>query len=182
MQRKRDTQRVGATVEASVRLDVTYSPLADEGPAALLLVPDRLKVRIHIQDEPYGPVDLVDAELVLVDGVYVVVAITMHGVEESGVDWDRVSRLPFRRLIAQGIADGIHARIKYPDGYVEKADASTDTAWRTANLYAIARAMGESPTKAVAEAFGITHAAATQRVKRARDKGYLRATTRGKAN
>lgn len=52
----------------------------------------------------------------------------------------------------------------------------------TALEYASAAAVGAWPSKAVAEHFGISDDAAAQRVKRARDKGYLPATTQGKVS
>ena len=48
--------------------------------------------------------------------------------------------------------------------------------------YSVAHAVGQAPTKAVQTFKGVSHAAAAQWVKRARDAGYLPETSRGKAS
>jgi hypothetical protein len=57
-----------------------------------------------------------------------------------------------------------------------------DPLWRVAITYSAAHAVGQPPTKAVAEALGITPGAAAQRVRRAREAGYLPPTKSGKAS
>ncbi len=59
---------------------------------------------------------------------------------------------------------------------------SPDPLWAVALVYWIAYAVGENPTAAVAEDLGVSRGAAAQRVKRARDAGYLPPTTSGRAS
>jgi hypothetical protein len=57
-----------------------------------------------------------------------------------------------------------------------------DPLWLVAITYSAAHAVGQPPSKAVAERLGITAGAAAQRVRRARGAGYLPPTSAGKAS
>ncbi len=68
----------------------------------------------------------------------------------------------------------VEARVgpgRYPSGHLE----------RVAEVYDGALRVHHHPTKAVAEAFGISVTAAAKQVVRAREQGLLRKTTQGKA-
>lgn len=72
------------------------------------------------------------------------------------------------------------ARLEAADGTVYTPDAPIDDPLMSVALtYSTAAAVGAPPVQFVAERLGITAGAASQRVKRARDAGYLPPTTPG---
>jgi hypothetical protein len=71
-----------------------------------------------------------------------------------------------------------------PDGEVYTSDHPLPDAhplWVVATIYATALALGHPPVIAVAEHFEISREAAATRVQRARERGFLRPTEKGRA-
>ena len=94
--------------------------------------------------------------------------------------------LQHKMQISEGVRKAAQSEVIYDarDGETytrHKMMADPDPLHRVAMTYAIAYAFGESPTAAVGLAFDLKVNAAAQRVKRAREKGYLPPTAPGKA-
>ena len=87
------------------------------------------------------------------------------------------------RFIRHGVAHLVILESIEGERYTaQRPMENPDPLWRVATTYSVAYALGEPPTEAVAERLRISHGAAAQRVKRARDAGYLPPTTKGRAS
>ena len=95
--------------------------------------------------------------------------------------------LQHKMKISEGVKAAAYSEVIYDtsdDGETytrHKMMADPDPLHRVAIAYAMAYAFGESPTAAVGLTFDLKPNAAAQRVKRAREKGYLPPTAPGKA-
>jgi hypothetical protein len=119
----------------------------------------------------------------LIDGVYRVTALIAEGPEDSWLDLEAVRAMRFSELVVQGLVKAV--RYHHDDGKTytaEKPLPEQDPLRFVALTYAMARAAGQHPTARVAEDLGISREAAAQRVKRARDAGYLPPTEPGKVS
>jgi hypothetical protein len=156
-------------------------PLADDGPLALLWGPVELTVEVTVE----GDVGLGFVEIMVrqIEGSYRPVRIEGRPPEGGWLNYESLRRVPFASMVRYGLAN----RIEYRDldGRIYTSDrpmAEADPLWSVALTYAVAAAAGEHPTRAVAEALGISHAAAAQRVKRSRDRGYLPPVPKGRTH
>jgi hypothetical protein len=108
-----------------------------------------------------------------IDGRFELVAVTYQS--RSGgyvVTGENVRKIPVDRILRDHLSSYLPRRKKTRRMVRPIAVAST---------YSLAYACHLSPTQAVADAFGITHGAAEQRVIQARELGYLAPTRKGKA-
>lgn len=85
----------------------------------------------------------------------------------------------WHRLREEAVAPKRQAFQRLHSAIAERATTEA-TLEDVAQIYVKARRERRHPTKAVAQALGITHNAAAHRVQRARNAGYLGKTTRGR--
>ncbi len=86
----------------------------------------------------------------------------------------------YRPALRDALRGYVHHVTDTGEGRV--VDQPDDSLWDVASMYVAARAVGENPTAAVAAELALTPGAAAQRVRRAREKGYLNPTTKGKVS
>lgn len=87
-----------------------------------------------------------------------------------------LTKIRLGKIILEGMRREVTVRRRGASGDVVTGVGREE---EMARIYCLARAVGENPTKAVAEHYAITSAAAAQRVMRARKAGILPATTKG---
>ena len=118
-----------------------------------------------------------------VDGRYLTTRLEATPNDGHAIDF---YALQHKMKISYGVKRAAYSEVIYDarDGETytrHKMMADPDPLHRVAMTYAIAYAFGESPLAAVGLAFDLKVNAAAQRVKRAREKGYLPPTAPGKA-
>lgn len=183
---------------------MAYRPLGETGPAATVEAPEEGLVVVNgpfLKDK--GPATL-ELHMTLEEGRYVIAEMHMWAgrlagpvrdrpwsapdVDDlmgtpspGGIDLEAVRRFNYRPALRQALA-GVVRPITGEGELLstQRKPSGTDPNWDVALGYVIARAVGDNPTAAVAEDFGISRSAAAQRVRRARQLGYLPKTTRGR--
>ena len=166
------------TVELPIIPD--YRPLGESGVAAELWAPAAMTVRVLVDgDDRLASVEL---GLELRDGRYRTTRLVAEPPAGSWLDLEAVRELNYSRHLVDALAGRVEARFRSGDTYTaERPMENPDPLWPVALCYTVARALNQNPTVAVAERFGIEHAAAAQRVRRARAKGFLPPTQQGRA-
>jgi hypothetical protein len=167
--------------------DAKWVPLLDSGPEGLLEAPDRLVVTDECTYGGDGPVgsrlDRVVTTLQLIKGTYRVKSLHAENDQPMGwLDFEEVRRIRYRERMRQALANVV--RLTTPDGQVYTSAHPLPDAhplWVVATVYATALALAQPPVVAVAEHFGISRDAAATRVQRARERGFLRPTEKGRA-
>jgi hypothetical protein len=182
-----DTTKTVAKVRAKIPKGASYSRLGESGPAGTLEAPDYCPVEVTFE----GPgaelgrngLARLDLWLELQDGRYNVVRLEATAPKGGRLDIEEVRAFSYAPRLRQALMGSV--RRVTDEGEAFSADRpmdDPDPLWMVALIYATARATGEHPTKAVAHDLGIPETAAAQRVRRARAKGYLPATTPGKVH
>jgi hypothetical protein len=146
-----------------------------------LQVPDALRLTCDI--DGLDGLRTVTVDCRFVDGRYLTTRLEATPNDGHPIDF---YALQHRMNISTGVRRAAQSKVIYEarDGetYTEsKMMADPDPLHQVALVYAIAYAFGEPPTGAVAQTFNLKTNAASQRVKRAREKGYLPPTAPGKA-
>lgn len=182
-----------------------YRPLGETGPAATVEAP--ASVIVHVLAPMHrkrfeGPAE-VELHLELEEGQYVIAELhvwarpgaagerrsrpylqgqSLPGAESGGIDFEAVRSFNYRRVLRQGLAGVVRPVSDQGDGLLstQRKPPGVDPNWDVALAYVIAKAVGDNPTQAVAHDLGISQPAAAQRVRRARQLGYLPKTTRGR--
>jgi hypothetical protein len=103
-----------------------------------------------------------------------------QGSEVAGLDIEAVRSFNYRPALRDALRGYVRRVTATGEGRV--VDQPDDPPWDVASTYVAARAVGENPTAAVAGDLALSRAAAAQRVRRARAKGYLNPTTKGKVS
>jgi hypothetical protein len=182
------TPRTKYKVRAHWSASTPYKPLADSGPLGSLEAP----VEIDAEIEPDYPPDMegkprlggARLKLVLIDGIYRLMHYEAYAPDDSWLDPEEVRSTRFADdEIQAALATAV--RLVTRDGDVftsERPIDNPDPHWQIALEYASARAIGRPPLAAITEHLRISRAAAAQRVKRAREKGFLPPTERGKVS
>jgi hypothetical protein len=153
-----------------------YRPLGESGPAGQL--EGRERVTVVLEGKLFGTIEI---EHLLIDRIYRAVKLTAVGPSSPGyIDFESLRRTNLRTWTRRALAGNVRAVTPHGTYTADSSLSNPDPLWAVALTYVTARATGDNPTAAVAEDFGLTHSAAAQRVKRARDKGYLPPTTPGK--
>jgi hypothetical protein len=157
-----------------------YRPLI-EVETGQLAMPAKCTVNVEVVGEP----GLAHVELIveLIERRYCVTRLTASPQPGHTLDMEQVRGLDVAYFVRHGVAhkvlfqgtDGKNYSSSYPM-------QDPDPLWEVALTYSVAFAIGESPTAAVARDLRISHAAAAQRVKRAREKGLLPPTRKGSAS
>lgn len=175
-----ETQRTHYRTTVRTPIVPDYRPLDESGAGATLEAPAELTAAVHIDGD--AGLGLVELDMRLVDGRYRITRLTATPPADGFLDIEAVRALNYSTYITDALAGTVVARTRQGDTYTaERPMTNPDPLWPVALHYALTRALGGNPTAAVAERFDISYEAAAQRVKRARDKGFLAVTTRGKA-
>ena len=140
-------------------------------------------------DRPRGIPAVVDIDFELVDGQFGVRKLTVTAAEGATVTADLLRNLAIRRLVAEAVlavnAFRFIGVVKNAKAAIESFDAKsgpTDEALNAvAAVYRRALMVGEPPTKAVVDDLGLARSTAGRWVMKAREKGFLGSTTKGKA-
>lgn len=157
-----------------------YRPLV-EVDAGRLVMPRVCTVTVHVTGEPGLMRATFDLELI--GRRYETVRLEAVPPDGGGLDFEAVRRLKASSFIRHGVASLVVLESNDGDRYTsEHPIDNPDPLWPVALTYSVAHALGEPPTKAVAEQLNISRDAAAQRVKRAREAGYLPATEKGRAS
>lgn len=181
-----NTEELGATITpiAKVPPGVGYRTLA-ETPLGRMIAPERATVTFEIANHPTLSAVRMDVELV--DRRYEIMRLEALGADGRGLTLQAIADL--MSSLSMALRFAIEHRVKFeaPDGAVYSADrpvpdAGAGSLWAVALTYSVALAVGANPTAAVADELELSPGAAAQRVKRARDRGFLPATTPGKAS
>jgi hypothetical protein len=164
-----------------------YRPLADSGPGGTLEAPAEFIAEITAEHpaNKRGKPRLANAtlKLELLDGIYRLTELNAVGADDAWLDIEEVRSLRYSDAIQAAVAGAVRLITKEGDTFTsERPIDNPDPHWAIALEYASARAVGRPPLAAIEEHFGITRAAAAQRVKRAREKGFLPKTERGKVS
>ena len=146
-----------------------------------LRVPDAITATCNI--DGLDGLATVTVDCRFVDGRYLTTRLEATPNDGHPIDF---YALQHRMDISAGVREAAASEVIYDarDGETytrHKMMDDPDDLHRVALTYAMAYAFGEPPTGAVAQAFNLKTNAASQRVKRARDKGYLPPTAPGKA-
>lgn len=174
-------QETTETVRAELLDASDYRPVLDT-PEGRLLMATPLCIVVQFAGEPH--VRQLRLTVELVDRRYVIRSIEL----EPGV----VAGELFPRLRVRDVGRWLHRAASHESRF-ESADGVTytstdpmpepiDPVWPVVLAYSTAHLVGRPPTQAVADRLGISHAAAANRVKRARAAGYLPTTEPGKAS
>jgi biotin operon repressor len=157
--------RTSGKISIQVPEDVKYQPVGDDGE-----VPERFSAVFELtaSQEAQGVAELTldmtwDADEQEF-GVTTLTARAAEGGKIANLEGIRTAFLPAFRQASRGV---VKVRLDAVD------DKEASTIERAATLYRLAKAAGESPTKAVAEKLGISRDAAAQQVRRARQEGLL---------
>jgi hypothetical protein len=164
-----------------------YKPLADSGPAGNLEAPAEITSEITAEypDSKRGKPRLAKAtlKLKLIDGIYRLIELNAVGPDDAWLDIEEVRSMRYNDQIQAAVAGAVRLVTKDGDTFTSEHPLDNpDPHWAIALDYASARAVGRAPLVAVAEHFEISRDAAAQRVKRAREKGFLPKTDRGKVS
>ena len=157
-----------------------YRPLVDMKKGRLLM-PARCTVVVEVTG--LDGLAHVELGLELIGRRYQVTRLEASPPAGSGLDLELVRKLDVPLYARYGVAHLVI--MESPEGEQYTASSpleNPDPLWPVATTYSVAYALGEPPTAAVATDLGISHAAAAQRVKRARDAGYLPPTEKGRAS
>jgi hypothetical protein len=140
---------------------VEYRPLSQDGE-----VPERFSAVCHLPASGVGELRL---DLIWNDsaGQFDVVSVTMTARKGGSITNLEGIRTAYVRAWREASRRVVRARMDAVDG------KGASTLERAASIYRLAKAAGESPTKAVAEQLGISRDAAAQQVHRARQTGLL---------
>lgn len=172
--------------EVTMRVTSKVPTVADyrtlvELPAAVLKAPARCEVRVDVTGLPGLAHAVFDVGLI--GRRFRVLRLEAEPNAGYGLDIPAVQRLPMGTILRGGLAHLI--RLETVDGESFSADrpiVPDDPHVVVALAYSVAHALGGHPVLAVAEDMNISPAAAAQRVRRARARGYLPPTTPGKAS
>jgi hypothetical protein len=151
--------------------DSENSPIAGhfEGPA-------RFSVTFDVEDPPAtAGLRELSLDLELSDDRYVITRVEAVAPEGGRIDLETLRRFNYSAALRDALRhDVVSVPMSREDRIaVQLGETTPDPLERAAYVYTLARLVGESPTKAVADAQGISAAAAAQRVRRARQKGLL---------
>lgn len=116
----------------------------------------------------------------IVDGRIRCTAIQIKAEAGTFLTGEDLRRIPIARLIAEAVDKSPSPAPAAPDGF-PTAGPTADAIRYIANVYTLAYAAGQPPTKAVA-ALGLTYSTAARWVALARAAGYLSRTERGRAS
>jgi hypothetical protein len=108
-----------------------------------------------------------------IDGRFELVELCYQSRSDEPITGTNVRRIPVDRILRE------HLRSLWPKGIRDRRKLIRLS--DVAAIYNRAFACHLAPTQAVADALGITHGAAEQRVIRARERGLLAPTRQGKA-
>jgi hypothetical protein len=149
---------------------VEYRPIAGrfEGP-------ERFGVTYEFDDPP-GAAGLSELSLAmeLAGDHYVITRVEAVAPAGGRVDIEALRRFNYSTALRHTVRHVVKVPMSTGDQIAfQLGQEKTGPLHRAAYVYTLARLVGEHPTKAVADAMGITTAAAAQRVRRARQKGYL---------
>ena len=171
----------GWTVRAKVVPGTPYSPLVTTA-VGQIRTPSRLTVIVDAHGRP--DIERITFEVALVGRRYHVQRLEAVALPGGGIELSDLGRLPLSRFFEHAIASKFE--LVTPDGETYSAEQPVpepiDPLHQVAITYSAAVAVGRPPTQAVAEDLGITANAAAQRVRRAREAGYLPPTTPGKVS
>jgi hypothetical protein len=160
-----------------------YRPLAPSGPASHLEAPDRCEITLGFRGDiaNQGRPGLVAMwfDVRLTERRYMLYQRAATGTD-SGLDVEQVRTFNYRPTMRQSLA-GMVRLVSHTEDGVTIRQPKEDPLWAVALIYTIAGATGDDPSAAVAHDLHISRTAAAQRVRRARLKGYLQPTTKGKA-
>lgn len=157
-----------------------YRPLVEVGPGRMI-TPAACTVHVEVTGEP--GLAHVTMNLELIERRYRITRMEATPPAGAGLDVEAIRRLTLPKFARHGIQHLIVFESTDGERYTaERPMENPDPLWRVALAYSTAYAFGEDPTAAVATDEQISHAAAAQRVKRAREAGYLPPTERGKAS
>jgi hypothetical protein len=149
-----------------------------ETPYGRMLMPTKCFVHVLVTGDPGLAEVFLDVELI--DRRYVITRLLATPPPGGGLDIETVRALDTASYIRRGVANRIIMESSDGQTYTaEQPMESPNPLWPVATAYAVAHALGEPPTMAVARDLRISQAAAAQRVKRAREAGFLPATRRG---
>ena len=160
-----------------------YSPLGEHGAAAFIKAPQSITVIATPQGHP--EIHEVTIEATLVDGRYRIGRFEVRALH-GGVSAEAIRRIPTASLFREAVANssqivmGPEDRALYGEEPVAWWNPLTDAHVGVDVVYMLARAVGQPPTQAVAEHFGISQQTAAGRVRRRRALGMLPPTTPGK--
>ena len=138
-------------------------------------------------DRPNDISAVVDFEIAFVDGRFGVQKLTVTAIEGATVTADLLRNLAIQRLVFEAVAGGARLVLvnQNAKAAIESFDAKsgpTDEAlYAVAAVYRRALMVGEPPTKAVVDGLGLARSTAGRWVMKAREKGFLGKTTKGKA-
>ena len=140
-------------------------------------------------DRPRGIPAVVDIDFELVDGQFGVRKLTVTAAEGATVTADLLRNLAIQRLVVEAVhvvnASQIVAVNQNAKAAIESFDAKSgptvEALHAVAAVYRRALMVGEPPTKAVVDDLGLARSTAGRWVMKAREKGFLGETTKGKA-
>jgi hypothetical protein len=171
----------------AVPADAAWVPLGPSGPRGALEAPDRLDIEVKVTGygNRRGRAGLAAMRLhvELQAGMYRVTRLTADGPARGYLDIERVREFTYGPALRQALSGAV--RLVEGDDVHTAANPVAEAdrpLWRVALTYSLARATGANPTTAVAEDLGVNQAAAAQRVKRARQRGFLPPTTPGRTS
>jgi hypothetical protein len=177
---KEEQPRVHYRPKGSLPKAPEYRPLV-EIEAGRLMAPVSAAVDVNVSNEPGLAHFRLDVELI--DRRYQTVRLEATPPPGAGLDFEAVRRVRVPEMMRDGLASLIVYESVDGESYTaERPLDNPDPLWPVALTYSVAHALGQPPTLAVAERLRISAGAAAQRVKRARDAGYLPATTKGRAS
>jgi hypothetical protein len=180
------------TTNYRVRCDIPkaalYKPLASSGPRGTLEAPERFDIVIDV--EGYGAggpgrrgLRRMTIGMELQGGRYVPITLSAVGPEGGWLDIEDIRDYAYGPQLRQALAGAVRLVADSGETFsTSRPMTDPDPLWQVALVYSVALAQGEHPTKAVAHDLGLTAAAAAQRVRRARAKGFLPPTTPGKVS
>jgi hypothetical protein len=181
------------SIDVTILAGTPYETIYDNGRGQVLRGVASAVINVH-RGSPLSPLPL-ELSVVLFEGRYVVRALSAeavliddmnpnidlaplvdeHGRRPLGVTIDVLSRVRLPEIIRQALRGHVVLGRDDEGGSHWTPPDSDDPVV----IYLTARACGEHPTKAVAAQLGISHAAAAQRIARARKAGLIPPTKRG---
>lgn len=171
-------------VEAPIAPWTPYGPIGGDdahGVGRLIRAPQLVKITAW-PDVP-DPFAVVAIDAVLLDGRYTIDRFEVTA-KRSAVSPEAIRAVPIGRILTAGVAGAMQIEMwdEETGEPIVWGNPLSDPEIGVDVVYMLARAVGQPPTQAVAEHFGISHAAAAGRIRRRRAAGMLPATTRGKVS
>ncbi len=175
-----EQSRVSYRFSANAPLGTSYRPLIDVERGRMLM-PAEVTATVDVTGEP--GLAHVDIDLELIDRRYRITRLEATPPGGAGLDIEALRRVDITDAVAAGVAHKVVLESADGERYSSESPIDNpDPLWSVALTYSVAHAVGAPPTKAVAERLRISRDAAAQRVKRARDTGYLPLTEKGRAS